>query len=247
MSAAFMIDTFRTLLGGVPLTLDLTFVSVSIGFVGALLLTLVRVSAPHSFGWLVRAYVFVFRGTPLLIQIFLIYYGLGQFRPMLQDAGLWPFFREPYWCAILALSMNTAAYGSEIIRGGLRAVPPGALEAANACGMGCAMCWRRVILPLAFRQALPAYGNELILMVKGTSLASIITIMEVTGLAQKLISETYRSVEVFVCAGVIYLALNFVLSRIVYGVEAWLWPDRRQAARLARVTTPRARSAGAAS
>lgn len=245
MRAAFMIDSFCTLLGGVPLTLKLTFVSVSIGFVGALLLTLARTSAPRALGWPVRAYVFVFRGTPLLIQIFLIYYGLGQFRPMLQDAGLWPFFRDPYWCAILGLSMNTAAYGSEIIRGGLRAVPPGALEAANACGMSHAMRWRRVILPLAFRQALPAYGNELILMVKGTSLASIITIMEVTGLAQKLISETYRSVEVFMCAGVIYLALNFVLSRIVYGVEAWLWPDRRQAARLARVTPPRASNAGA--
>ncbi|WP_233838107.1 ABC transporter permease [Paraburkholderia sp. ZP32-5] len=247
MSPAFMIETFRTLLGGVPLTLNLTFVSVSIGFAGALLLTLARLSAPRTLGWPVRAYVFVFRGTPLLIQIFLIYYGLGQFRPLLQDAGLWPFFREPYWCAILALSMNTAAYGSEIIRGGLRAMPPGALEAAAACGMSRAMRWRRVTLPLAFRQALPAYGNELILMVKGTSLASIITIMEVTGLAQKLISETYRSVEVFVCAGVIYLALNFVLSRIVYGIEAWLWPDRRQAARIARITTQRARSAGAVS
>lgn len=247
MSAAFVLDTFRTLLGGVPLTLNLTFTSVSIGFIGALLLTLMRTSAPRTLGWLVRAYVFVFRGTPLLIQIFLIYYGLGQFRPMLQEAGLWPFFREPYWCAILALSMNTAAYGSEIIRGGLQAVPYGALEAATACGMSRAMRLRRMVLPLAFRQALPAYGNELILMVKGTSLASIITIMEVTGLAQKLISETYRSVEVFVCAGVIYLALNFVLSRIVYGVEAWLWPDRRQAARTARVGADHARNARIAS
>src|SRR6185312_10838812 len=107
----------------------------------------------------------VLRGTPLLLQIFLIYYGLGQFAAV-RASVLWPFLREPYWCAILALSLNTAAYSSEILRGGLLAVPHGAVEAARVSGMSGALLYRRIILPLAIRQALPAYGNELVVMVK---------------------------------------------------------------------------------
>lgn len=247
MDPRFMVEVTRTLLGGVPVTLNLTITSVLIGFIGALCLTLMRASGLAVLVWIARAYVFVFRGTPLLIQIFLVYYGLGQFRVVLQHAGLWFFFREPWWCAILALSMNTAAYGSEIIRGGLRSIPHGQLEAAAACGMTPLMRLRRVTLPLAFRQALPAYGNELILMVKGTSLASIITIMEVTGLAQKLISETYRTVEVFVCAGAIYLLMNFILSRVVQVTESRLWPDRRMRGKRIRLSPDAASDAGAAS
>lgn len=115
--------------------------------------------------------------------------------------------------------LNTAAYGSEIIRGGLQAVPWGQVEAARACGMSGILLLRRIVFPIMMRQALPAYGNEIILMVKGTSLTSIITLMEVTGIAYKLISESYRSLEVFVCAGIIYLGVNLVIARGVRALE----------------------------
>jgi octopine/nopaline transport system permease protein len=229
MDLAFMRDTFVSLLAGLPLTLNLAFTSVVLGAVVAMVLALMRMSGITVLDAIARAYVFVFRGTPLLVQIFLIYYGLGQFRPTLQEWGLWGFFREPYWCAILALTLNTAAYGSEIIRGGLQAVPHNQVEAARACGMSGFLLFRRIIFPIAVRQALPAYGNEIILMVKATSLASIITMMELTGIAHKLISQTFRAVEIFVVAGAIYLILNFLVTRAIYALEWWLSPHLRRA------------------
>src|SRR5690606_15643721 len=128
----------------------------------AMILALMRMSQIGVLDAIAHAYVFVFRGTPLLVQIFLIYYGLGQFRPTLQELGLWTFFREPYWCAIFALTLNTAAYTSEIFRGGLQAVPHQQVEAARACGMSGFLLFRRIIFPIAIRQALPAYGSEII-------------------------------------------------------------------------------------
>ena len=229
MDLAFMAETFVKLLEGVPLTLKLAFSSVALGAVFAMLLALMRMSGVAVLDWSARAYDFVFRGTPLLVQIFLIYYGLGQFRPTLQEWGLWGFFREPYWCAVLALTLNTAAYASEIIRGGLQAVPHGQVEAARACGMSRATLFRRIVFPIAVRQALPGYGNEVVLMVKATSLASIITMMEVTGIAHKLISQTFRAVEIFICAGAIYLILNFLVTRAIMALEWWLSPHLRGA------------------
>ena len=226
---AFLWDTLTRLLTGAPLTLKLASGSVALGAVLALLLTAMRMSPVAVLSWLARIYVFVFRGTPLLVQIFLIYYGLGQFRPTLQELGLWTFVREPYWCALAALTLNTAAYSSEIVRGGLLAVPHEQIEAARACGMSGLLLFRRIVAPIALRQALPAYGNEVILMIKATSLASTITLMDVTGIAHKLIAETYRAVEIFVCAGAIYLALNFAVSRAVQALEDRLSPHRRDA------------------
>jgi octopine/nopaline transport system permease protein len=219
---SFLADTMAQLLSGLPLTLELAGMSILCGAILALLLTLLRASSAPG-AWFVRFYVYVMRGTPLLVQIFLIYYGLGQF-PAVRHSILWPFLREPFWCAILSLSLNTAAYGSEILRGGLVAVPAGAIEAARVCGMSGALLYRRIILPLAIRQALPAYGNEIIIMVKSTSLASIITLMEVTGIAQEIISTTYRAFEVFTCAGAIYLVLNFAIARAIFLVERTLSP-----------------------
>jgi octopine/nopaline transport system permease protein len=228
MDFSFMGETFMRLMDGLPLTLNLAFTSVALGAVIALLLALMRMSRVGPLDWFARAYVFVFRGTPLLVQIFLIYYGLGQFRPALQEWGLWTFFREPYWCAVLALTLNTAAYASEIMRGGLQAVPHAQVEAARACGMSGFLLFRRIVFPIAVRQALPAYGSEIILMVKATSLASIITMMEVTGIAQKLISQTFRAVEIFIVAGAIYLLLNFLVTRVIYAIEWWLSPHLRR-------------------
>jgi len=227
MHPLFLADTMVKLLAGVPLTLELTFISVGLGACLAVLLAVLRASVAVG-AWLVRFYVFALRGTPLLLQIFLIYYGLGQFA-FVRAGVLWPFLRQPFWCAILALTLNTAAYGSEIIRGGLQSVPPGAIEAARVSGMSGALLYRRIILPLAIRQALPAYGNELIAMVKATSLASIVTLMEISGIAYAIISETYRALEVFICAGALYLLINFLLSRAVAALEAWLTPHLRRA------------------
>ena len=166
---AFLIETLPVLLSGLPLTLKLASTSILAGFVTALLLALAQQRKSPAVILPIRGFVALFRGTPLLVQIFLIYYGLGQFRPGLQAVGLWGFFREPYWCAILALTLNTAAYGSEILRGAIQSVPRGVVEAARASGMSPFLTWRLIVLPLAFRQAIPAYGNEIILMVKGTS------------------------------------------------------------------------------
>ncbi|MFI5013927.1 MAG: ABC transporter permease [Hyphomicrobiales bacterium] len=239
MDLGFMSETFLTLIGGVPLTLKLAFLSIAFGAVIALLLALMRLSGVTLLDWTARAYVFAFRGSPLLVQIFLIYYGIGQFA-WIRASALWPFLREPFWCAVLALTLNTAAYGSEIIRGGLLSVPSGQIEAARACGMSRLLLLRRILLPLAIRQALPAYGTELILMIKATSLASIITLMEVTGLAAKLISDTYRPIEVFIVAGAIYLAINFLMTRIVQYADHRLTPHLRQSREPASLAGERA-------
>lgn len=223
MDIQFIRDTFVELLGGVPLTLQLAVSAIGLGFVLATILALFRASGILVLDWFARAYIFVFRGTPLLVQLFLTYYGLSQFDAV-RNSMLWPILREPYWCAILALTMNTAAYSGSILHGGMLAVPYGQIEAARACGMPCAMVFRRILIPLAIRQALPAYGNEMISMVKATSLASIITLMEVTGTAGRIISESYRAIEVFVAAGIIYLAINFLLTRAVHLLEYYLSP-----------------------
>jgi octopine/nopaline transport system permease protein len=215
------------MMSGVPLTLQLAASSIVFGAILALLFAMMRLSGVAVLDWIARLYVFVFRGTPLLVQIFVIYYGLSQF-PVIRYSFLWPILREPYWCAIIALTLNNAAYASEIIRGGLLSVPSGQIEAAKACGMSRFTCFRRVVMPLAIRQALPGYGNEMISMVKATSLASIITLMEVTGIAAKLIAESYRAIEVFVIAGAIYLAINFVLTRVLMFAEYKLTPYLRQ-------------------
>jgi octopine/nopaline transport system permease protein len=230
MDFAFLFATTRELLTGLPLTLQLSAYSLAFGAVLALVVAMMRMSNIALLTWPARSYVFIFRGTPLLVQIFLIYYGLGQF-PAIRHSFLWPFLREPYWCAILALTLNTGAYGSEIIRGGLLAVPHGAIEAARACGMPRLLMFRRIIFPTAVRQALPAYSSEVISMVKATSLASIITMMEMTGIANKLISQTYRAIEVFICAGAIYLLINFLLTRAMLALEYWLSPHLRDAPR----------------
>jgi octopine/nopaline transport system permease protein len=227
MNLEFYTEAFLAMMGGVPLTLQLAASAIACGAVLALLLALMRLSGVTALDWIARLYIFVFRGTPLLVQIFIIYYGLSQF-PAIRYSFLWPILREPYWCAIIALTLNNAAYAGEIIRGGLLSVPHGQVEAAMACGMSRFTCFRRIVMPLAIRQALPGYGNEMISMVKATSLASIITLMEVTGIAAKLISESYRVIEVFVIAGAIYLAINFVLTRLLLIAEYRLTPYLRQ-------------------
>jgi len=243
MDWQFLEETFVSLVAAIPLTIKLAVTSICLGAILALLLALARLSGFTILDWFARLYVFIFRGTPLLVQIFLIYYGLGQF-PTIRHSIFWPFLRDPYWCAVLALTLNTAAYASEIIRGGLLSVPHGQVEAARACGMHRLMMFRRIVLPLAIRQALPGYGNEMISMVKATSLASIITLMEVTGVAAKIISETYRAIEVFVVSGAIYLAINFVLTRLIQFAEFGLSPHQRPPVPVRRDTAAAAAPVG---
>jgi octopine/nopaline transport system permease protein len=215
MDGPFLLDIFRQLMMGVPLTLGLAATSLTIGFA---LAVLVAAAAASPLRWLARAHVEVFRGTPLLVQIFLIYYGLGQIAP-LRASFLWPLLRDPWWCAIVALALNTSAYTAEIIRGAVQAVPPGEVEAARACGMSGFLLRRRIIWPIAIRHGLPIYGSEVILMVKATALASIITLHEITGIAHKLIATTYRVMEIFAVSGAIYLTMTFLLSLALSAVE----------------------------
>jgi octopine/nopaline transport system permease protein len=237
MDLDFLRETILMLLSGAPLTLQLAAFSVGAGAVLAVLLALMRLSGNPLLDYPARSYVFVFRGTPLLVQIFLIYYGLGQF-PEIRDSFAWPFLRQPYWCALLALTLNTAAYSSEIIRGGILSVPFGQIEAARACGMSRALIFRRIVVPQGLRVALPAYGNEIILMTRSTALASVITLMEVTGIASKIIAETFRPVEVFICAGAIYLSLNFAISRGIALLERRLSPQTREQPGVSNVPGP---------
>lgn len=221
MDSQFLADTARQLLVGLPLTLNLGVLSLLGGGCLALLFNLIRMTFVGN--CFVSGYVFLFRGTPLLIQIFMIYYGLAHFW-VIRHTFLWPFFREPYWCGLLALVLNDAAYTTEILRGALRAVPKGAVEAARVSGMTRITLVRRIVLPMAFRQALPAYSSEVISMLKSTALVSTITLMEVTGIARALVSETWRAVEIFLCAALIYLVLSLVVTRAANWLERRLSP-----------------------
>lgn len=207
----FMLEVLNQLLAGLPLTIKLTIFSLLSGFVFAGVVYAAAQSSIWPIRWLAKLHIEVFRGTPLLLQIFLIYYGLSQI-PFVKQSIFWPFLREPYWCVILALALNTSAYTAEIIRGAIQAVPQGEVEAARSCGMSGLTLRRRIIWPIALRQGLPVYGSEVIQMIKATSLASIVTLSEVTGITYKLVSSTYRVIEIFAVAGAIYLALNFVVS-----------------------------------
>jgi len=156
------------------------------------------------------AHIYFFRGTPLLVQIYLVYYGSGQFEAI-RASFLWPYLSEAYWCAIIAFTLNTSAYTAEILRGALQSVPRGEVEAAEAVGMPPGLIWRRIRLPRAFRIALPAYSNEVILMLKGSALASTITLMDLTGVARTIIARTYTPMELFLAAGLLYVLLTFFI------------------------------------
>ena len=215
------------LLEGAYLTLELVAIAVLVGLLIAIPLGMARASR-H---WYVRAlpfsYIFFFRGTPLLLQLFLVYYGLAQFDAVRQGP-LWPYLRDPYWCALIAMTMHTAAYIAEIIRGAIQAVPPGEVEAARSLGMSRAQTMWHIILPRAARIGLPAYSNEVILMLKASSLASTITLLELTGMARTIIARTYLPVEIFFAAGLLYLAMTFILVQIFRWLERKLRVDALQ-------------------
>lgn len=226
MDFTFLSSTMITLLQAVPMTLLLFSLSIVSGGALALVIVALRVSGNPILSGFAKAYIFVFRGSPLLIQMFLVFYGLAQFS-FIRYSFLWPFLREPVVCAILSLALCTAGYTAEIFRGGIRAVSPKEVEAARSIGMSRLLLVRRIIAPIAFRHALPAYSTEIVLMMKSTALASLVTVWEVTGVAQRLISHTYRTMEVFLCAAIIYLVLNFLILQAMALLEYSLSRHRR--------------------
>ncbi len=227
MDIAFIIDTLRQLLAAVPMTLLLLVCSVSIGCVIALMICWMRVSGVYVLEKFARGYILVFRGSPLLIQMFLIYYGLGQFEAV-RASFLWIALKSPFWCAVISLALCTGGYSAEIFRGGLIAVPANEVEAARAIGMSRFLLFRRIIGPIALRYALPTYSTEIILMAKSTSLASLVTVWEVTGVAQRIITHTYRTSEVFLCAAIIYLVINYVIVKLFGLAEHMLSGHQRE-------------------
>ena len=203
-------DYFPRLLEGAWLTLELVGLSGLFGILLAVPLALMRASTQPLLKGLAYSYIFFFRGTPLLVQIFLIYYGASQFDAV-KDSFLWPILKEPYWCAIIAFTMNTSAYSAELIRGAIQAIPHGEIEVADALGMNRLTKIRRIILPRALGIVLPAYSNEFLLMLKSSALASTITLLDITGMARTIIARTYTPLEIFFAAGMMYLVMSAVL------------------------------------
>lgn len=221
MDIAFLTSTFVTLLKSLPTTLALFSLSIVLGGLLAILIVWMRVSGSPILVGFSKVYIFVFRGSPLLIQMFLLFYGLAQFA-LVRHSFMWTYLREPFDCAVLSLALCTAGYSAEIFRGGIRAVSAKEIEAARSIGMSGFLLVRRIIAPVAFRHALPAYSTEVVMMMKSTALASLVTVWDVTGVAQRLISQTYRTMEVFLCAAAIYLFLNFVLLQAFALLEFYL-------------------------
>lgn len=223
MNIELMIDSVPALLEGLVVTFQLVAAALVVGFVIAVPTALARISRFAALRWISLGYVFFFRGTPLLVQIFLIYYGFSQFEAV-RESIFWPVLREAYWCALIAFSLNTGAYSAEVFRGGILSVPHGEVEAARAIGMSPATVFWRIVWPQALRQALPAYGNEIILLVKASSLASTVTLMDLTGVARSLAADTYMPIEIFATSALIYLAVTYLLSRLIVLLEVWLAP-----------------------
>ena len=218
MDFELMINSFPKLLSAAVITLKLLSVSLIIGLFIGLLFAILRLNKNIFINKFAYGYSSLFRGTPLLVQIFIIYFGLGQIE-YLRTTFLWTILKEPYWCAIIAFALNTGAYTSEILRSAFQTIKPGIIEAGKSLGISNKIIFYKIQIPIALRQSLPAYGNEIILMMKGTSLASTVTIMDLTGVAKYIISTTFKPIEVFIIAGGIYLFMTFVIHNVIKYLE----------------------------
>ena len=218
MDFELMINSFPKLLGATVVTLKLLSVSLIVGLFIGLLFAILRMSHNFLINRFAYGYSYVFRGTPLLVQIFIIYFGLGQIE-YLRTTFLWAILKEPYWCAIIAFALNTGAYTSEILRSAFQTIKPGLIEAGKSLGISKNIIFYKIQIPIAIKQSLPAYGNEIILMLKGTSLASTVTLMDLTGIAKYIISTTFKPIEVFVVAGGIYLFMTFCVHNLIKFLE----------------------------
>ncbi|EKF9199415.1 arginine ABC transporter permease ArtM [Vibrio cholerae] len=205
------------LLEGLGTSLQLTAASLLVGCILSLSMTVSLVMRTLVVHWFSRAVITLFTGTPLLVQIFLVYYGPGQFE-WIRESVLWVWLSQPWFCAMLALALNTAAYSTQLFKGAFNAIPSGQWQACRALGMN-KIATLRVLLPYALRRAVPAYSNEVILVFKGTSLASTITIMDLMGYAQRINAQTYDTLTVFGIAGAFYLTVNGILTLIFRQIE----------------------------
>ena len=218
MDLELMITSLPKLLNAAVITLKLLSVSLIIGLFIGLFFAILRLNKNIFINRFAYGYSYVFRGTPLLVQIFIIYFGLGQIE-YLRSTVLWVILKEPYWCAIIAFALNTGAYTSEILRSAFQTIKPGIIEAGKSLGISNKVIFYKIQIPIAIRQSLPAYGNEIILMMKGTSLASTVTIMDLTGVAKYIISTTFKPIEVFIVAGGIYLFMTFIIHNVIKFLE----------------------------
>ena len=210
---SLIVESLPEMLMGFGITLKLLFVSGFLGLILAIILLLMRLSGKFFLDWTAQVYIYVFRGTPILVQIFIIYYGLPQFDTI-RESIFWPILREPTGCAILALTLNTGAYVSEILRGGVLAVDRGLLEAASALGMSARHKFIYITTPIATRIALPAYSNDVVSLLKSTALASTITITDMTGIARTIVSETYAPYEIFISLAIVYMICTFGIQKL---------------------------------
>ncbi|MEE2599008.1 MAG: ABC transporter permease [SAR324 cluster bacterium] len=213
-----IINNLPLYLNGLLVTIQLVMIALISGFGLAVPLALMAVSKVSFFKYPAKTYIYFFRGTPLLVQMFLLYYGMGQFEEI-RESVLWILFKEAYWCAIIAFSLNTAGYTAEILRGAIEQTPFGEIEAANASGMSKSTLYRRIILPGSFRRALPAYGNEVIFMLHGSALAGVITIVDLFGAAKIVNSRYFVPFESFITAGFFYLCCTFCIIWFFRWVE----------------------------
>ncbi|HCV41629.1 ABC transporter permease [Pseudomonas vlassakiae] len=215
-------DSLPLFAGGVLVTFKLLLIALAAGLALAIPLALLRVSRQPWLSAPAWLYTYVIRGTPMLVQLFLIYYGLAQFEAV-RTSVLWPYLSSATFCACLAFAINTSAYSAEILAGSLRATPPGEIEAAHAMGMPRITLYRRILLPSSLRRALPQYSNEVVMMLHTTSLASIVTLVDITGVARTVSSRYYMPFEAFVTAGLFYLCLTLILVRLFKLAEGrWL-------------------------
>lgn len=211
---------------GLLITLELTLLTILGGIILSLPLGILRNSPNRFIRGPIWAYTYFFRGTPMLIQLFLIYYGLAQFK-VIRGSMLWPMLREGYWCCLIAFVLNTAAYTIEIVAGAIRNVPLADIEAARAMGMSPAQVLRRITLPVALRILFPAYTNEVIFILQSTSLASLVTVLDLTGVARVIIARTFSPYEVFISIGAVYLLLTYLTLAIFRRFEAHLYRHQR--------------------
>ena len=218
MDLDLMVSSFPKLLNATLVTLKLLSLSLIFGLILGLFFAILRLNKNIFLNKFSYFYSYIFRGTPLLVQIFIIYFGLGQIE-FLRSSFLWIILKEPYWCAIIAFSLNTGAYTSEILRSAFETINKGFIEAGDSLGISKKIIFYKILIPIAIRQSLPAYGNEIILMLKGTSLASTVTLMDLTGVAKYIISTTFKPIEVFIVAGGIYLFMTFIIHNFIRYLE----------------------------
>ena len=218
MDLELMASSFPKLLNATLVTLKLLSLSLIFGLILGLFFAILRLNKNIFLNRFSYFYSYIFRGTPLLVQIFIIYFGLGQIE-FLRSSFLWIILKEPYWCAIIAFSLNTGAYTSEILRSAFETIKKGFIEAGDSLGISKKIIFYKIQIPIAIRQSLPAYGNEIILMLKGTSLASTVTLMDLTGVAKYIISTTFKPIEVFIVAGGIYLFMTFIIHNFIRYLE----------------------------